>query len=227
MKPRLIIAASMLLTTASFAQTTTETTKNATAIAAIEAHKPAITGKGAGEANSRAVLKTEAVPTVQENTLPAMEKVKHGKKEKKEKKEPVVNPVAKEKAAAQSVVSQDASVATRSTGRTKVKANQGKKKIEEETPVTTGTGVEVVNDGPVVKQEQHGATVRAAAAEVSTTANTTNGVKAVAVKTPDKVNATGATRVKIPAKKVKAVKITPASVRATTRANSNSGIRVR
>ena len=219
MKTRLIIAAGMLLTATSFAQTTAETKQNAKAAAVIEEHKPSVTGKGAGEAHSKAAVKTEEVTTAQENTVSAVEKVKH---EKKEKKELVVDQVAKEKAAAQSVVSQDANVATHSSGRATVKINQGNNKTEEDASLNTGTDVVVVNHGQLVKQENHGAIVRAAAA----TASTTHGVKAVAVKTHDKVHATGSTVVKTPAKKVKAVKIKPASVRATTRANIRSGIRI-
>ncbi|MDO9376104.1 MAG: hypothetical protein Q7T76_16900 [Ferruginibacter sp.] len=218
MKTRLIIAASMLLTSASFAQTTAETKQNAKATAAIQAHKPAVTGKAAGEVNSKATVKAQEAGTVaQENTVAVVEKVKH---EKKEKKELVVDKAAKEKAAAQSVVSQDADVAAHSSSRATVKVNQGNNQTEQDASVNTGTEV-AVNHGQLVKQENHGAAVRVAAA----TAQTTHGVKAVAVKSHDKVHASGSTAVKT-AKKVKPAKISPASVRATTRANVNSGIRI-
>src|SRR5665647_341997 len=227
MKTTLLFSTVLLLSTASFAQTTIKNSE------AIKDQTSIQSNKGGSQVNNSG--STSSATTIQSNAVNNAGHKSHAeiKKEKKAmatEKQAVATQAKEKGQESKQMASEDHTVSASAHSNTKVNASEGDNNYSNNTSLNNGATVSssrIKNRGNQLKDEEKAAIKTQANATVENTNQVKTNVNKTAIKGSEKINAGSSAAIHTAAASAHAIHPRPASIKMGTMVKTNAGIRIR
>jgi len=227
MKTTLLFSTALLLSAASFAQTTV---KNSDAIknhSTIQSDKGGSQVNSSGNASSATYIQSNAANKAENKSYAEIKKEKKAVANEKH----TVATKAKEKGQeSEEIASQDRTVSASAHSNTKVNASEGDNNYSNKTSINNGATLSTAhtkNRGNQLKNEEKAAITSKTNATMENSNHVVTNVNKTAIKGDEKINTTSSAAIHSEAASAHAIHLRPASMNMRTRVKTNGGIRIK
>lgn len=224
MKKTLLFSAAILLSVASFAQTTVKNQGTLKNSSAVQSQKGGSEVKSSGSASSSTSIQSDAVKSTEHKTYSAAEK---GKTEIAAEKKEIAAKAKTAEEKGKKTAAQDVTVSAGTQSDAKIDANENNNKTQGNANLSTEATVSsaaIKNSGNQMKQEAK----NSVSAGTDLAVKNTNQVKTKAnntvIKSGEKINAASATTIKSGSSAAHSIKPGSAALKMNTHVKTNTGI---
>ena len=227
MKTTCLFSAAILLSIATFAQTTVKKQQTANTVSAIRTEKGSSEVNSSGSASSSTSIRSNAVNNTENKAHATAEK---GKNEIAAKKQEVITKAKTEEQQVKEATSKDVTVSANAQSNTGITAAEKDNKTEGNASLSNGTTVSstaITNNSNQMNGELIGTTTAGTDLTVNKVNKVKTGSTEAVIKTCEKVHVGTATTVKAGSSVIHTVKPNPAALKVNSQVKANGGIRIK